>query len=832
LARLRNLSLLAAVAIAVAVMASALLVGKSDTEASVSNDGIYDLAVAAPSVVGVGSSFIADVSVNAGPETEANYSAVQWKVDYDQSIVSFVVANVGPDDTGFCSSSSDDGDTTLLGCIDLTPAIPSINMAGIAWQVEYMCNNPGPAFLNLVEATPAPSAKTFVKINVTEQPLEITNDTVICALLTDIKSEKTAPPLVTAGSPVVYTVKGTNLGPNPWTGVVVADNLPDDSITFVSATFTADLNGDAVDDIGPLACAPGFFPGFPNPFTPMPAFLVNVVACAGPPSIASGGSMTVTITVNTDADACNQTLVNIGFAGSTDDFGGTQAFEADLLDGVDGTENNFSNAITQIGNCTATVTKAGPAGGLQGDADSYTLTVTNAGPSNATNVNITDVVPAGLTVTGVVGDPPLVCGNVGNNVSCTAASLPPGVYNVTISFTEDAAGTYCNTANSTWTRNSGIVPNDPPNGPPDTRVADGTSTSNEHCFTVIPPFNGLVKSVDPDGAGPLPPIVPGSGEDTILINLWLCSDQATDGVDNDGNSTVDDEDPTCQNNGEGSLEIGELIFTREDCDTRNDDDDDDGEPVSNDPNSPGYRPECPEPTIVDYTTDSDGDGNGNVDKDGGELPEGLGAFEFQLKFNHKLVDIEITEATVWVAPGRTAICTMTIITENDIRFGCVTTGTALGYPQVSGALGATITVTPEADLVFRIMPGKDNGVTTRLLDENCEVADIYGDIFPFTNAGLTQDCTDVDLTIRRLEGDLDGDCDVDVIDSQRIAFRYGSFFGQLLYGEFYDLEPFVTGDFDIDIKDLQFVFGRIGSDCSDPLPDNQDPLPADGMGTP
>ena len=38
----------------------------------------------------------------------------------------------------------------------------------------------------------------------------------------------------------------------------------------------------------------------------------------------------------------------------------------------------------------------------------------------------------------------------------------------------------------------------------------------------------------------------------------------------------------------------------------------------------------------------------------------------------------------------------------------------------------------------------------------------FGDIFPLTNAGLTEDCTDVDVTIRRLEGDVDTDCDVTV----------------------------------------------------------------------
>ena len=47
--------------------------------------------------------------------------------------------------------------------------------------------------------------------------------------------------------------------------------------------------------------------------------------------------------------------------------------------------------------------------------------------------------------------------------------------------------------------------------------------------------------------------------------------------------------------------------------------------------------------------------------------------------------------------------------------------------------------------------------------------------------------------------------------------RYGGFFSSLLYSKWYDLEP-ATPDLDIDIKDLQKVFGRDGSTCQHPNP--------------
>ena len=270
---------------------------------------------------------------------------------------------------------------------------------------------------------------------------------------------------------------------------------------------------------------------------------------------------------------------------------------------------------------------------------------------------------------------------------------------------------------------------------------------------------------------------------------------------------------------------GSLIYTSLDCDSRNDDDDGDGKPVSNDPGSPGYRPACPNPTVADQA-------GGLVDKDGGELPEGLGSFEFQVKFDHKIFDISITSLPDW-ANGRTIDCSMSIITENDIRFVCATTGPPpLGIPQATGQPAASIWIYPEPDLRYRIRASKDNGVVRRLLDENCQVADVYGDIFPNTYAGLTYDCTDIDITVRRLEGDLDLDCDVDMVDYQRMIEKFNAFFGSLRYNQAYDLEPWPYGDYDIDAKDVQFVAGRVGSTCANPIPDNQDPVPAEGVGQP
>jgi hypothetical protein len=216
----------------------------------------------------------------------------------------------------------------------------------------------------------------------------------------------------------------------------------------------------------------------------------------------------------------------------------------------------------------------------------------------------------------------------------------------------------------------------------------------------------------------------------------------------------------------------------------------------------------------------------------------LGAYEFQIKFNHKLLTIAVTDHIFFHGAGAArgpADCSMSIVTENWILFGCVTTGAAPPGPNAPpAAVLAHLFITPNDDLKFRITPGNDNGTNTDVLDENCELADVLGHPMPGTvqipgdpvvgpKGGLALECGDIHITIRILEGDVDLDCDVDADDAQAIAARYGSSFGILLYDPWFDLEPNVK-DFDIDIKDVQKVFGRIGSTCDDPIPP-QEPKP-------
>jgi uncharacterized repeat protein (TIGR01451 family) len=833
--RMALIAALAAVALAGAVLAN----NARDAQANnVPGEYSLEATLVGPAVVAVGSNFTVNVGIfHAG---EPNYQDVTWNLPYNNAVVTPLsmtnIASGGTSATGGCPnpSQNDDGSRVLVGCIDLTG--PNIDTSDDVWAIEYSCDAPGPANI-VIDTVNDTGVNTQTATVHTHDPAAVT-----CANLADIVTTKTSTGPFIAGQNVTYTVSATNTSATFASSVAIGDDLPDDKV-FVSCNVVIDVTGDTVPEVN-APCQtpiPGATPGtngahfaaFPNPFGANPPVLMNIVFTSTDfylqPGLAQNGTITITIVVTIPEDQAGKVEANLGFAASTDNFGGVAVDDPDFLDDCDGDTNtidqpggacsddNFDVTVDQVAPADVTITKTCPDSAADGDTVHCTVTVTNNGPSPAANVTVTDNVSGTATFVDATVTSGPGAGPCAANV-CTLGTMQDTDVSVIDVEITVATGTACNEADVEW--------------------ADPMVTSNQECITVIPPFNGIVKGVDGE--------FPGEGEDTVLTNIWLCVDQATDGIDNDGDSDVDNEAATCTNNNEGPIEIGEFIFSSEDCDTRNDDDDNDGLPVDG-----AADPDCPQPTLEDYQ-------NGLVDKcelddgsdppnDDCEQPEGLGAFEFQLKFDHKIFDIDIDPAnpnednngdTVvddlddW-ANGRLVDCTMTIVTENDIRFGCVTTGPLpLGHAQVSGILAATITVSPEADLVFRIKPGKDNGVVRRLLDENCEIADIFGDIFPDTDAGLTQDCTDVDITVRRLEGDMDTDCDVDVYDAQLTAFRYGSFFGQLLYNQYYDLEPFVTGDFDIDIKDLQFVFGRDGSLCLNPIPNNQNPQSASGVGQP
>ena len=197
----------------------------------------------------------------------------------------------------------------------------------------------------------------------------------------------------------------------------------------------------------------------------------------------------------------------------------------------------------------------------------------------------------------------------------------------------------------------------------------------------------------------------------------------------------------------------------------------------------------------------------------------LAAFEFEVHYDSKKVCVSINVGEAFDAAGAVCIIEDSSSTpqlEGVARIGCVTIGKGHAIDALEAL--ASVDVYPQPDVYSEMKPNQDNGNVVQINNVNCDLGDEQGHAIPIFS------CDDADITFRYLEGDVEPDCVVDAVDAQAIAFRWGIEKGSQIYRDFMNLEPpRQQQDNDIDINDLQFVFGRFGSTCEEPHP-VQDPV--------
>ena len=224
-------------------------------------------------------------------------------------------------------------------------------------------------------------------------------------------------------------------------------------------------------------------------------------------------------------------------------------------------------------------------------------------------------------------------------------------------------------------------------------------------------------------------------------------------------------------------------------------------------------------------------------------PNGLGGFSFDINFDPTIwqqPSVDLSPAVVlFASTGRLLSCNISLLTANVDHIVCASTGTLGTGPVFTGPkVMAHVTLRPRDIVVGQIRPNKENGIVTAVKDTNVTVANTCGQplndgtIQPLPGqpecqgllltgvlpGGLLPQSMTV-VTIRRLEGDVTKDCSVDVADMQLEASKYGTAGGSLVYNVFYDVNsPLSNGDGQIDILDVQFVYGRFGSTCLSPIP--------------
>jgi uncharacterized repeat protein (TIGR01451 family) len=210
------------------------------------------------------------------------------------------------------------------------------------------------------------------------------------------------------GLPLAYTIAVSNAGPEAVTGAAVADVV---SAALLGPAWTC-------------VASPG------SSCTPSGAGNINDTV-----NLPVGGTATYTLTGTVDP-AATGSLANT--AAATAPAGANDPNPANNS----ATDTDVLNPQTDLG-----LTKTAlPEPAAPGHPLTYDLTVSNAGPSQATSVTVVDPLPAGVTFVSSVPGPP-TCTLSGATVTCGLGTLTAGATaTVTIDVTVNAMGVLVNTA--------------------------------------------------------------------------------------------------------------------------------------------------------------------------------------------------------------------------------------------------------------------------------------------------------------------------------------------------------------------------------------------------
>ena len=321
---------------------------------------------------------------------------------------------------------------------------PSLTFQSLSAPPGYLCTTPavnasGPVICSIPAfANGDVSAFTLVTRLVTAQPSGVlnsnfsvgsgTSDPVLANnsvevftnfinAVSDLQISKTTGATSAArGGTIPYSITITNAGPDAANNVVVTDVLPA-QLLFHSITEPA---------------------GF---------------TCTTP-AVGTNGTITCTAATFANGATANFFLVTTVANNATGPISNSASVGASGIDPASGNSAGAAGNVTIAGDADVGVSKTTAATSVApGGTFSYTIGVTNLGPDIATNVVMTDVLPASLEFQSITEPAGFTCTtpavNASGTITCTAATLaagPTATFTLTVRVAAGATGTITNTA--------------------------------------------------------------------------------------------------------------------------------------------------------------------------------------------------------------------------------------------------------------------------------------------------------------------------------------------------------------------------------------------------
>jgi uncharacterized repeat protein (TIGR01451 family) len=285
--------------------------------------------------------------------------------------------------------------------------------------------------------TLTPSAATGGTFSLANYSVSYFNGSLIVtqSVTADLAVFKTGPASALAGSNMVYSITVTNLGPSAATNLVVKDWLPS-GFSYISST-------------------------------PSGATVASNVVTWSVARLAANAKTNFTVTARS---AEGGTFTNLATATSDayDPNGGNS----------DGSSTNSQARTTVSARADVAVFKTGGTNAYAGGTANYTITVTNLGPSTASNVVVMDRIPTNTTFLSASGSYTITS----NVLSWDTLTLSNGATaNFTISLQAPKTGSFTNIALSTS-----------PTADPNPTNNNGTATGSRIVTKTVPSADVVV----------------------------------------------------------------------------------------------------------------------------------------------------------------------------------------------------------------------------------------------------------------------------------------------------------------------------------------------------